>query len=97
MREVLPHNIISFILLVNELRGNNKFLLISIINIHGWSLWNENYLEQTSKMNSLIVDFETEAAKASLAFLNLTEWFNEMKNAQIEFEKAFQDKASADI
>ena len=47
-------------------------------------------------MNSLLLELEKEEAQASLAELNLTEWFQELKKAQADFEMAFQNKANDD-
>ena len=82
---------------LNDVFRQHATKLITTIKIHGWSLWNENYQEESSKMDSLITDFEKEEAQASLTTLVMLEWFEEMKTAQAEFENAFQDKASDDI
>ena len=71
--------------------------LKEIFKRHGWSLWRENYQAETSKLNSLFGDLDEEGAGASLAKIGLVDWYNELKDAQANFEDAFQNKASGDL
>ncbi len=68
--------------------------LITVIRTHGWSLWDENYQEESSKLNSLIADFEQTDKQTALSELRMTDWYTEMKGAQSEFEQAFLEKAN---
>jgi len=89
-------------LLASSRRLNDTYrlhaqVLLRIFRIHGWSLWTDNYQEESSKLNSLMLELEKDEAKAALAVLNLTEWFQELKKAQVDFEVAFQNKANDDF
>ena len=60
-------------------------------------MWRENYQAETSKLNSLFNDLDEEEGSVSLEVIGLTDWYGELKQAQANFEDAFQNKASNDL
>ncbi len=70
--------------------------LKAIFETHGWTLYDDPYAVESSKLNSLIKDLETADSQASLQSLGYLDWFNELKGAQSNFEEAFQNKANDD-
>lgn len=70
--------------------------LKAIFETHGWTLYDDPYAVESSKLNSLIKDLETADSQASLQILGYIAWFNELKEAQLNFEDAFQNKANDD-
>ncbi len=79
---------------LNENYNLHSEKLKAIFETHGWTLYDDPYAVESSKLESLIKDLETEELQASLTELNLLEWFNELKMAQTDFENAFQNKAN---
>lgn len=82
---------------LNETYRLNAQKLLKIFKSHGWSLWKENYQEESAKMNSLLLELRGEEAKAAIAAISLTEWFEELEKSEDDFEDAFQNKASNDL
>ncbi|MCP4178684.1 MAG: hypothetical protein GY756_13045 [bacterium] len=78
---------------LNESYRMHAKKLYEIIRLHGLTLYKENYQVQSAKSNSLIKDFDTPECQASLAALQLAEWYEEMKQSHGEFETAFYNKA----
>ena len=68
---------------VNDTYRLHAHMLLKLFRAHGWSLWTDNYQEESSKLNSLILELELEEAQASLAALNLQKWFQKLKKAHI--------------
>jgi len=64
-------------------------LLIDTVKSYGWTLQNENYSTESSRLNNLIADLETKSdLKAAVALLGLNDWLVEMKQSQRDFEMA---------
>ncbi len=66
--------------------------LLDIIQKHGTRLHEEGLTVQSALMTSLFEDLDTEAAKADLATLNLTDWIEQLKTMQNGFATLFQQR-----
>jgi hypothetical protein len=71
-------------------------LLIATIRSYGWNLHKENYSTESSKLKNFLADLEEKPElKSAVAFLNLDNWINELKQSQIDFESI--DKARLEL
>lgn len=71
-------------------------LLSDTITSCGWRLYNESLSKESSRLNNLISDLENKhSLKMAVTTLGLQEWFNELKQAQVEFEAAQQERTLA--
>lgn len=62
-------------------------LLIVTLRTYGWSLQTENYSTESSKLNNFVTDLEQKPKlKAAVELLQLTDWVNELKQSQLDFE-----------
>ncbi len=69
--------------------------LYQIFKGFGLNLHHFNYAKETAQLNSLIAELETEQNKAKITALNLTETFENLKTAQTNFEKLYNEQAEA--
>lgn len=68
-------------------------LLWRIIENHGLLMHNESYSKESSLLENLIIEFDSNSkAKEAITIINLTEWFNELKNSQQSFQNLWSDR-----
>jgi hypothetical protein len=70
--------------------------LQEIFDRHGNTIHRLGYNRQSGQMDSLIKDLQTAAATADIAALSLTPLFEQMVQAQSDFEALMADKAAAE-
>lgn len=58
----------------------------------GNAIYNLGYAVESAKMNILILNLSTPEAQQALAVIGATEWFDQLKNSQERFERAYQNK-----
>ncbi|MCI0513029.1 DUF6261 family protein [candidate division KSB1 bacterium] len=70
-------------------------LIIDIIRKHGWQLNRLPYAQESAELNLLFVDLDAPAAAAALKTIGGETCYTDLKKAQAEFEKTYNQKVSA--
>ncbi|WP_421918224.1 DUF6261 family protein [Marinifilum sp.] len=77
----------------NETWQNAAGVLWRIIENHGLLIHNESYSKESSLLDNLIIELDTnEEAKVAIASLQLTDWHNELKTAQQSFLSLWNER-----
>lgn len=71
-------------------------LLLETLRKYGWSIENESYSKESSKINNLLIDYKTipELIEA-ITVTNSQEWTNELQELQTDFEQAEKERTIA--
>jgi len=71
-------------------------LLVGLIEKYGRSLYNEGYAIETTKLNLLLADLQSDEAQQAIATIGAGDWFTNLQTAQADFESAYQAKVATE-
>ena len=80
----------------SEIAGAGKYLVM-LFQKHGWALHHESYVRESSKLALLFDDLSQPEAMSAMKKLGATSWFEELKLAEKEFEKTYQETQSPEV
>lgn len=87
----------SFTHRLNPVEAQAGELIVDIIEKHGWQLHRLPYAQESAELNLLFVELDTPAATAALKTIGGESCYAELKTAQVEFEKTYDQKISVQI
>ena len=76
----------------DSVKAGAAIKLLSVIENAGNNIYRLGYVDETAKLNALILSLKAGEMAQALQTTGATEWFQEMETAQLEFEKAYKEK-----
>lgn len=70
--------------------------LVDLIQQRGWSLYRQGYMVETSQLNALIADLESESYTPAIQLVGAETWLTDLKETQNAFELLYQEKVDTE-